>query len=99
MFFQLGTGEVQARFFEQAGFAGARSERIQTVLLYESEEHACAAAFAGGPVAMAYSRFDDKTRDEAHAEYIESISPFRHKDGFEIPGEFVVTMGARAGSA
>jgi ubiquinone/menaquinone biosynthesis C-methylase UbiE len=98
MFFQLGAGEVQARLFEQAGFAGVRSERVQTVLLYENEEHACAAAFAGGPVAMAYSRFDDKTRDEAHAEYIESISPFRRNDGFEIPGEFVVTMGERAAS-
>lgn len=98
LFFQLGTGELQARLFEQAGFADVRTERIQTVLLYDNEEHACAAAFAGGPVAMAYSRFDDQTRHEAHAEYIESISAFRRDGRFEIPGEFVVTMGRRPGA-
>jgi hypothetical protein len=37
---------------------------------------------------MAYSRFDDATRAEAHAEYLASIDAYRHGDGYRIPGEF-----------
>ena len=40
-------------------------------------------------MALAYSRFDDDTRNEAHAEYLESIGPYRNGSGYEIPGEFV----------
>lgn len=93
MFFQLGTGDLQKMLFEQAGFVDVRSERITTVLEYESGEEACLAAFAGGPVAMAYSRFDDATRAGAHAEYIESIAAYRRDHGYALPGEFVVTLG------
>ncbi len=93
MFFQLGTGDVQKTLFETAGFENVRSERLSVTLDYETDDDACRAAFAGGPVAMAYSRFDDATRDSAHEEYIESIKPY-HRDGkFEIPGEYVVTIG------
>jgi len=54
------------------------------------------AAFAGGPVALAYSRFDATTREEAHAEYLESISGFRSGDGqYDIPGEFVAVSGKK----
>ena len=95
MFFQLGTGNVQHDFFEKAGFARVRTERIQTLLEYESPESACLAAFAGGPVAMAYSRFDAATRDAAHAEYLESIAGFRRDGRYQIPGEFVVTRGEK----
>ena len=35
------------------------------------------AAFVGGPVAMAYSRFDETMRNEAHAEYLASIAAFK----------------------
>jgi len=95
MFFQLGTGEMQAALFESAGFADIQSERITTVLEYESGEEACVAAFAGGPVAMAYSRFDDATRASAHADYLESIAAFKRGTGYAVPGEFVVTWGER----
>jgi hypothetical protein len=49
----------------------------------------------GGPaaVAMAYSRFDERTREDAHAEYLASIAPFARGAGFAIPGEFVVALG------
>lgn len=96
MFFQLGTGENQAAAFASAGFADVRTEKLQTVLRYASAEDACGAAFAGGPVALAYSRFDERTRAEAHAEYLASIAGFRNGEGYEIPGEFVVTIGRRA---
>jgi ubiquinone/menaquinone biosynthesis C-methylase UbiE len=95
LFFQLGTGETQQTWFTQAGFENVRTERIQTLLEYESDEEACAAAFAGGPVAMAYSRFDETTRKAAHAEYLESIESFRNGNGYGIPGEFVVTAGEK----
>ena len=93
MFFQLGTGEGMRLHFEAAAFEDVASVRIDTVLEYESPEDAVSAAFEAGPVAMAYSRFDANTREEVHAEYLESIEPFRNGSGYEIPGEFVVTRG------
>jgi ubiquinone/menaquinone biosynthesis C-methylase UbiE len=95
MFFQLGTGENQAAAFTRAGFAEVRSERLRVALDYDSAEDALGAAFVGGPVALAYSRFDEPTRDAAHAEYLASIEPFRNGAGYSIPGEFVVTLGRR----
>jgi len=95
MFFQLGTGDLQKMLFESAGFVDVRSDRLNTTLEYETGEEACVAAFVGGPVAMAYSRFDDPTRESANAEYLESIEPFRRGDGYAMPGEFVVTIGYR----
>jgi ubiquinone/menaquinone biosynthesis C-methylase UbiE len=95
MFFQLGTGEMQATLLASAGFVDAHTERITTVLEYENGEEACIAAFAGGPVAMAYSRFDDATRASAHADYLKSIAAFKRGASYAIPGEFVVTRGVR----
>lgn len=91
LFFQLGTGDSLAECFVQAGFTGVQTERISTELVYDSGDAAADAAFAGGPVAMAYSRFDDETRASARADYIASIDRFRAGDGYRIPGEFVVT--------
>jgi ubiquinone/menaquinone biosynthesis C-methylase UbiE len=95
MFFQLGTGESQAAALARAGFERIRSERLSVTLHYDSAEDACGAAFAGGPVALAYSRFDNATREAAHAEYLASIEPFRNGAGYAIPGEFVITLGFR----
>jgi ubiquinone/menaquinone biosynthesis C-methylase UbiE len=95
MFFQLGTGDTQKMLFEAAGFADVQSDRLTTRLEYQSGEEACTAAFVGGPVAMAYSRFDDATRAGAHAEYLDSIAAHRRGDGYVLPGEFVVTIGYR----
>ncbi|MGB2695353.1 MAG: methyltransferase domain-containing protein [Dehalococcoidia bacterium] len=93
MFFQLGTKEALAQTFTLAGFADVAYERLPSVLRYESAEAALGAAFVGGPVALAYARFDDKTRDEAHADYLKSIEPYRDGDGYNVPGEFVVAIG------
>lgn len=95
MFFQLGTGDMQALLFQQAGFTDIHTECITTILEYPNDEEACIAAFAGGPVAMAYSRFDDPTRASAHAEYLQSIAAFKRDNGYAVPGEFVVTRGGR----
>lgn len=95
LFFQLGVGDALEFLMRQAGFDDAQSERVPTTLEYASHEDACGAAFLGGPVAMAYSRFDEATREEAHAEYLDSISGFWTDEGYRIPGEFVVTRGTK----
>ncbi len=93
LFFQLGTGSTLEKVFEDAGFSAVSSERMNTLLQYATPEEACGAAFAGGPVALAYSRFDDTLRTEVHREYLASIEPFREGHGYAIPGEFVITKG------
>jgi ubiquinone/menaquinone biosynthesis C-methylase UbiE len=95
MFFRLGTKDMLARALEAAGFAEVRSERLATTLCYASAEDALAAVFRGGPVALAYNRFDAATRRAVHAEYLASIAPYRSGGGYEVPGEFVVAA-ARA---
>lgn len=93
LFFQLGNGDALKYVMDLAGFEEIRLERISTVLEYETSEDALGAAFLGGPVALAYSRFDHKTRAEVHQEYLDSIEPFKNGDGYRIPGEFVVAVG------
>jgi ubiquinone/menaquinone biosynthesis C-methylase UbiE len=95
MFFQLGTGTNLEATFGLAGFRELRSERLKTVLHYDSAEEACGAAFAGGPVALAYSRFNSSTRASAHREYLDSIERFRTGTCYDVPGEFVVTFGRK----
>ena len=93
LFFQLGTSTALPDAFAAAGFGDIQLERISTILEYPSADDALGAAFAGGPVAMAYSRFDEATRDDAHEEYLASIEGYRSGDGYRIPGEFVVARG------
>lgn len=96
LFFQLGTGLTLENTFRQAGFDEVTTERLQTLLAYDSPAAALSAAFAGGPVALAYARFDARTRDEAHAAYLATIEPYRTGAGYAIPGEFVIVHGVKA---
>jgi hypothetical protein len=96
MFFALGTGDRLRDAFIEAGFAEVAGHRLSSILHYDSAEEACGAAFAGGPVALAYSHFDAGTREGAHAEYLDSIAPWRAADGYDVPGEFVVAAGVVA---
>jgi ubiquinone/menaquinone biosynthesis C-methylase UbiE len=95
MFFQLGTGDMLQNQMQAAGFTGVRVERIAVTLDYASADEAVGAAFAGGPVALAYSRFDDQGRDDAHAEYLASIDQYKRGDGYAVPGEFVIARGEK----
>ncbi len=95
MFFNLGESEVLKYPFENAGFKNISLLKIETKLTYASAEEACQASFLGGPVAMAYSRFDESTRNEAKIEYIKSMEPFKTENGYEIPGEFVICSGVK----
>jgi hypothetical protein len=63
--------------------------------VYRSEDEALGAAFRGGPVALAYERFDDSNKRSAHAEYLRSIEPYRAGRGYRIPGEFVAAVGVK----
>ena len=93
LFFDLGAGDYLSAILEKEGYQDVTCERIQTTLEYATDEEAISAAFAGGPVAMAYSRFDETTKVEAHAAYLETIRPYRNGSGYHIPGEFVVARG------
>ncbi len=95
MFFQLGTGDTLAYSLKEAGFRDIQTERITTKLHYKNPDEALGAAFKGGPVALAYSRFDENVRRDVHTEYLASIEPFRNDIGYAIPGEFVVGWGKR----
>lgn len=97
MFFRLGGSGNLARALEQAGLTGVRTERVPVTLAYESAGEANDAAFLGGPVALAYSRFDDATRALVREEYLRSIEGFRRADGYGIPGEFVIGHGTVPG--
>ena len=93
MFFQLGTGSVLAGTMTSAGFTRVTEDRLNTTLEYDSADEAVGAAFAGGPVALAYAKFDEATRESAHAEYLASIAPYREGGRYRVPGEFVVVRG------
>lgn len=95
LFFQLGTGENLSHTFKKAGFEEIRSDRFNVTLHYDSDEEAIIGAFLGGAVALAYRKFDETTKEEAHAEYLESIQPYRTGSGYDIPGEFVVCVGVK----
>lgn len=95
LFFRLGTPGLLDTLMADAGLGDVRAVRLSTALVYGSDEEACGAAFAGGPVALAYSRFDETMREDAHAEYLHSIAGWRDGTGYRVPGEFVVARGIR----
>lgn len=95
LFFQLGTGQTLQKGFESAGFKEVTTDRFNVKLSYETDEDAIIGAFLGGAVALAYRKFDNQTKEEVHAEYIESIKPFWDGKAYQIPGEFVIVTGRK----
>lgn len=98
LFFGLGTREALERACAEAGFVAFESHRVSATIGYADEEEACDAAFLGGPVALAWSRFDGAARSKVRRRYLEAIAPWRHGRGYRIPGEFVVACAARPGA-
>ena len=90
LFFRLGQQDTLARLCAEARLENITQRRIAATLGYADAEAACDAAFAGGPVALAWSRFDDEVRRRVRARYLESIAAWRHGAGYRVPGEFVV---------
>lgn len=93
LFFRLGNGDALEQAMSSAGFYQTNAVRVRAYLPYETEQEALDAAFSGGPVALAYSRFSNHTKQQVHAEYLASIAAFRVGKGYRIPGEFVVCAG------
>ena len=62
MFFNLGNPDMLKLNFEAAGFRDMRIQRISTLLKYKDEKEALGAAFEAGPVALAYHKFNEETR-------------------------------------
>ena len=90
LFFRLGETGALAGLCRAAGLRDVREQRIAATLIYEDARQACEAAFSGGPVALAWSRFDERTRTRVAVRYLRSIEPWRRGEGYRIPGEFLV---------
>lgn len=58
LFFGLGQGDALAALCTRAGLHVTGLHRRSDMLDYANADDACDAAFAGGPVALAWSRFD-----------------------------------------
>ncbi len=95
MFFNLGNDHVLEKNFELAGFSSVTIKKIQSSLEYDTDEAACAAAFEGGPVALAYFKFPEKVQKEACEEYLYSIQKYKTEKGYAVPGEFIIGVGIK----
>jgi ubiquinone/menaquinone biosynthesis C-methylase UbiE len=97
LFFRLGERDALARLCADANLVDVRHRRITTTLTFADANDACDAAFVGGPVALAWSRFNDEVRARVRARYLDAIEPWRHGIGYRIPGEFVIAAGRAMG--
>ncbi len=95
LFFDLGSPDALSSLCVSAGLHVIEECRIRTLLNYASADDACDAAFIGGPVALAWSRFTDAARKRARARYVEAIAPFAVGTGYSIPGEFVIVKAVK----
>lgn len=90
LFFRLGEQDTLARLCADAGFARIEGHRIATTLVYADADEACNAAFAGGPVALAWSRFDAATRDRVRRRYVDALAAWHDGRAYCVPGEFMI---------
>lgn len=95
LFFRLGQGEALARSCAEAGFTVTLSHLKDDSLWHANADAACEAAFAGGPVALAWSRFDEATRGRVRAHYLDAIAPWRQGAAYSLPAEFVLVVAHR----
>ena len=94
LFFRLGQADTLARVCTGAGLHAVQEHRLATTLHYANGDEACRAAFAGGPVALAWSRFDTAVRARVCQRYLEAIEPWRDGPRYAVPAEFVVVTAA-----
>jgi ubiquinone/menaquinone biosynthesis C-methylase UbiE len=95
MFFNLGNPNMLELNFKAAGFSVTHVKRITTTLSYNNSREALGAAFEGGPVALAYNKFNEDVKRDVHAAYLSSLAQYRDGEGYEVPAEFVLAMGVR----
>jgi ubiquinone/menaquinone biosynthesis C-methylase UbiE len=94
LFFRLGQQDALVRLCADVKFEAIQHRRISTTLTFANASDACNAAFVGGPVALAWSRFSDEVRARVRAGYMNAIEKWRCGEGFRIPGEFVIAAAA-----
>lgn len=99
LFFRLGQPGLLARLCAENGLLAAPEHRWRTSLDYTDGEQACEAALVGGPVALAWSRFDLTTQQRVRNRYLEAIAPWRTPAGYAVPAEFVVLAARTPGPA
>jgi ubiquinone/menaquinone biosynthesis C-methylase UbiE len=90
LFFRLGQQDTLANLCVEAKFEDVRYRRITTTLTFADADEACDAVFVGGPVALAWSHFNDEVRARVRARYLDAIDSWRHDNSYRIPGEFVI---------
>jgi len=90
LFFGLGQQDALARLCANAQFEDVVHRRITATLDFADAKQACEAAFVGGPVALAWSRFNAEVRARVRGRYLNAIESWRHGRGYRIPGEFVI---------
>ncbi len=90
LFFRLGGEGELRRLCVDAGLEPGVEQRLPVMLDYDDGDQACRAAFVGGPVALAWSRFDAAARARVCASYARAIAPWRDGEGYRVPSEFVV---------
>lgn len=95
LFFRLGLPGALTRLCAGAGLECVEERRLSSTLDYDDGGQACDAALTGGPVALAWSRFTEATRERVRGRYLASIAPWRVGSGYAVPAEFVV-LAARA---
>jgi ubiquinone/menaquinone biosynthesis C-methylase UbiE len=95
LFFRLGQQQQLADLCAQAGLDVFDSRRLRSTLAYANATQACDAAFLGGPVALAWSRFNEETKLRVCQRYASAIEPWRHHNGYSLPGEFVIVAARR----
>ena len=95
LFYGLGQGDALARRCKTAGLQPVAQQRLLVTLDFADAGAACAAAFVGGPVALAWSRFDDSRRRRVQARYVDAIAPWRDGAGYRVPAEFVIAAVRR----
>lgn len=95
LFFGLGQGQALAQHCATAGLQVTLQRRRTDSLDYAGAADACAAAFAGGPVALAWSRFDSTVRARVQSRYLDAISLWRYGEGYRLPAEYLIVVAQR----
>ncbi len=94
LFFCLGEQDALTHLCLDLRFESIEQYRVAATLDYTDADTACAAAFVGGPVALAWSRFDDGVRARVRRRYLDAIDPWRAERGYRVPSEFVIVAAA-----
>lgn len=95
LFLGLGQGEALARRCASAGLQVTAQRRRSDWLTYADADEACTAAFVGGPVALAWSRFDAVVRQRVQQRYLDAIAPWRDGPGYRLPAEYLIVAAQR----